>query len=97
MKLYQFPRLFPVSVRSPLRLLLCSLTLCGTTLLTAAPAGAQTFYRPLQNRSQASQEVWAGVNRSLTSKLQQDIKHVLHTMFVLNLLTDPALAWRFAY
>jgi hypothetical protein len=64
MKLFQFPRLFPVFVGSPLPLLLCSLTLCGTTLLTAAPARAQPFYRPLtfeQNRGQAPKEVkWLG-------------------------------------
>jgi hypothetical protein len=64
MKLYQFPRLFSVFVPSPLRLLLCSLALCGPTLLTAAPARAQTFYRPLtfeQNRGQAPKEVkWLG-------------------------------------
>jgi hypothetical protein len=60
MKLYQFPRLFPVYVRGPLGLLLCSLTLCGTKLLTAAPAQGQTFYRPLtfeQNRGQAPKRV----------------------------------------
>ena len=60
MKLFQFPRLFPVLVRSPLRLLLCSLTLCGTTLLTAASARAQPFYLPLtfeQNRGQAPKRV----------------------------------------
>jgi hypothetical protein len=51
-------------VRSPLRLLLCSLALTGTTLLTAAPGQAQRFYRPLtfeQNRGQAPKEVkWLG-------------------------------------
>ena len=60
MNLCQFPHLFPVFVRSPLRLLLCSLRLCGTTLLTAAPARAQMFYQPLpfeQNRGQAPREV----------------------------------------
>jgi hypothetical protein len=34
-------RFLPVFVRSPLRFLLCSLTLSGTTLLTTAPARAQ--------------------------------------------------------
>jgi hypothetical protein len=64
MNLRQCPHLFPVFVRSPLRPLLCSLRLCGTTLLTAAPARGQTFYRPLtfeQNRGQAPKEVkWLG-------------------------------------
>jgi hypothetical protein len=72
MKLYQFPRLFPVFVRSPLRLLLCSLTWCGTTLLTAAPARAQTFYRPLtfeQNHGQAPKEVkWLGQSYHFVTK-----------------------------
>jgi hypothetical protein len=56
MKLYQLPCLFSV-----LRLLrLLPLNFCGTALLTAAPAPAQTFYRPLrfeQNRGHASKEV----------------------------------------
>jgi hypothetical protein len=46
--LFQFPiatiylaRLFLVFVRTPVRLLLCSLTLCGITFLTSAPARAQ--------------------------------------------------------
>jgi hypothetical protein len=60
----QSPIAISVFVRSPLRLLLCSLALTGTTLLTAAPAQAQTFYRPLtfeQNRGQAPKEVkWLG-------------------------------------
>jgi len=75
MKLFQFPittiylaRLFLVFVRTPLRLLLCSLTLCGITFLTAAPAQAQTFARPLtfeQNRGQAPNEVkWIGQGSS---------------------------------
>jgi hypothetical protein len=60
MKVFQCPiapkdraHFFPVFVQNPLRLLLCALTLTGTPLLTAAPARAQTFYRPLmfeQNR-----------------------------------------------
>jgi hypothetical protein len=53
-----------VLVQSPLRLLLSSLTLIGTTLLAAAPAPAQTFFRPLtfeHNRGQAPREVkWLG-------------------------------------
>jgi hypothetical protein len=61
-------RFLPVFVRSPLRLLLCSLTLAGTTLLTAAPAQPQTFYRPLtfeQNRGQAPKKVkWLGHSSS---------------------------------
>ena len=75
MKLFQRPiatgdpALFlPVFVPSPLRLLLCSLTLTGTTLLTAAPAQPQTFYRPLtfeQNRGQAPKKAkWLGHSSS---------------------------------
>src|ERR1700733_3185723 len=71
MKLFQFSiataslaRLFPASARTPLRLLLCSLTLSGSTLLAAAPAQPQTFHLPLtfeQNRGQAPKEVkWLG-------------------------------------
>ena len=59
---------FPVFMRSPLRLLLCSLTLSGITLLTAAPAPAQTLYRPLafeQNPRQAPRPVkWLGRSSS---------------------------------
>jgi|ERR1700761_6938062 hypothetical protein len=59
---------FPVFMRSPLRLLLSSLVLSGTTLLTVAPAPAQTFYRPLtfeQNRRQALSPVkWLGRSSS---------------------------------
>jgi hypothetical protein len=60
MKLSHFARLVPVFVSRPLRLLLCSLTLCGTTLLTTVPARAQTFYRLLrfeQICEQASKDV----------------------------------------
>ena len=67
MKLFESPivtgdlvRLLPVFVQSPLRLLLCTVTLTGTMLLTAAPAQPQTCYRPLafeQNRGQAPKEV----------------------------------------
>jgi hypothetical protein len=75
MKLFQFPiatvdlaRFFPVFVRNPLPLLLCSMTLTGTTILTAPPARAQTFYQPLtfeQNRGQAPTEVkWLGHSSS---------------------------------
>jgi hypothetical protein len=68
MKLYQFLRLFPVFVRCPLRLLLCSLTL----LLPGAPARAQTFYRPLtfeRNRGQAPKEVkWLGQSYHCVTK-----------------------------
>jgi hypothetical protein len=75
MKLFQFPiatvdlaRFFPVFVRNSLPLLLCSMTLTGTTLLTAVPARAQTSYRPLtfeQNRGQAPTEVkWLGHSSS---------------------------------
>jgi hypothetical protein len=71
MKLLRFPiatvdlaPFFPALVPSQRRLLLWSLTLCGTTLLTAPPARAQTFYQPLtfeQNRGQAPKEVkWLG-------------------------------------
>jgi hypothetical protein len=75
MKLFPFPiatvdlaRLFPVFVRRPLRLLLFSLTLSGTTLLAAAPAPPQPFHRSLtfeQNRRQAPNEVrWLGQSSS---------------------------------
>jgi hypothetical protein len=71
MRLFQFPiatvdlaRFFPAFIPSQRRRLLCSLTLCGTTLLTASPARAQTFYQPLtfeQSRGQAPKEVkWLG-------------------------------------
>lgn len=75
MKLFQCPigtgdpaRFLPVFVRSPLRFLLCSLTLTGTTLSATAPAPAQTFYRSLtfeQNRGQAPKKVkWLGHSSS---------------------------------
>jgi Beta-propeller repeat len=75
MKLFQFPfaplgfaRLFPVSARTALRLLWCSLSLSGSTLLAAAPAQPQTFHLPLtfeQNRGQAPKEVkWLGQGSS---------------------------------
>jgi hypothetical protein len=75
MKLFPFSiatgspaRFLPVFVRSPLRLLLCALTLTGTTLSSAAPAPAQTFYRPLtfeRNRGHAPQKVkWLGHSSS---------------------------------
>jgi hypothetical protein len=75
MKLFQFPiatmdlaRFFPVFVRNPLPLLLCSMTLTGTTLLTAVPTLAQTSYRPLtfeQNCGQAPKKVkWLGHSSS---------------------------------
>jgi hypothetical protein len=75
MKPHRFPiarldraSLFPMLVWNPLCLLLCALTLSGTTLLTAAPARAQTLYRPLtfeQNQGLAPKEVkWLGHNSS---------------------------------
>jgi hypothetical protein len=75
MKPYRFPiatldlaRLVPPFVRRPLRILLASLTLSGTTLLAAAPAPPQTFHLPLtfeQNRGQAPNEVkWLGQSSS---------------------------------
>ncbi len=75
MKLFQYPlvtiyvvRLFLPLVRTPLQFLLCSLTLCSTTLLTAAPAQAQKVSLPLtfeQNRGQAPNEVkWIGQGSS---------------------------------
>ena len=67
MRLFQFPiatlylaRLFLLFVRTPRRLLLCSLTLCGIAFLSASPARAQTPYRSLtfeQNRGQAPKYV----------------------------------------
>jgi hypothetical protein len=74
MKLFQLPlvtmyvvRLFLSLVRTPLRFLLCSLTLCNTTLLTTAPVQAQKVSLPLtfeQNRGQAPKEVrWIGQGR----------------------------------
>jgi hypothetical protein len=83
MKLFQFPivimyvvRLFLSLVRTPLRFLLCSLTLCSTTLLTAAPAQAQRVSRPLtfeQNRGQAPNEVkWIGEGSSYRILLERD-------------------------
>jgi hypothetical protein len=83
MKLFQFPivimyvvRLFLSLVRTPLRFLLCSLTLCSTTLLTAAPAQAQKVSLPLtfeQNRGQAPNEVrWIGQGSSYRILLEGD-------------------------
>jgi hypothetical protein len=83
MKLFQFPlvtiyvgRLFLSLVRTPLRFLLCSLTLCNTTLLTAAPAQAQKVSLPLtfeQNRGQAPKEVrWIGQGSSYRVLLEGD-------------------------
>jgi hypothetical protein len=89
MKLFQFPiatvdlaRFFPAFVPSQRRLLLCSLTLCGTMLLTAPPARAQTFYQPLtfeQNRGQAPTEVkWLGHSSSYRALFEGSGATFLH-------------------
>jgi hypothetical protein len=74
MKLFESPiasgdlaRLLPVFVPSLLPLLLCTVTLTGTMLLTAAPAQPQTLCRPSsfeRNRGQAPKEVKWSVHSS---------------------------------
>jgi hypothetical protein len=89
MKLFLFPiatvdhaRMFSVFVRSPFRRLLCSLTLCVTASLTAAPARAQTVYRPLtfeHNRGHAPrQATWLGQSGSHRVRFEGNGATFLH-------------------